>query len=215
MNKHYIDDLFLLHYSDGIKDEEFSNKGNRHIKNYQASEKAQTLDLEELLEENSYSINYCCDFITKLVTMSTIISVFEKVAFKNYLSDYKVRPLFLKSLYEVITNNNEETFNNFVYTLSLKKKEKNSNPCKWPLITYLLVVFHPYDEVFIKPTTIKRILTIFDSDISYTSTPNYETYHGIRSLLLDYKKHSSIAKKVDNFTLSGILFVASQNDLIN
>jgi len=201
MNDLILDDLFHLH--DG-----FDSSSNRHAKNYQASQLLQDLDLEDLKANDSYRQNHCMTLINKAISMSTIISVYEKIAFRNYVADRQVIPLFLESLYKVLKECNEETFNHFVYVLSLKKNQGNANPCKWPLITYLLVCFKPYEEVFIKPTTIKKLLLVLESDIKYQSQPNYQTYHDIKELILNYKEHSSICQGLNHFTLSGVIFVA-------
>lgn len=203
----YIDDLFLLKYPDGLEDEEYLNNAKRHRNTFKVIEMCQNFDLEQLVLKDSYHQNLCIDFMIKIITMSSTVSVFEKVAFKNYLADKRVWDEFLENLYLMLSDLNEQTFNNFVYTLMLKKHEKNANPAKWPVITFILQMFYPNDEVFVKPTTIKKVILFLESGIVYKSIPNFQTYAEIRELILDFKKHSALAKNQNNIVAQAILYI--------
>ncbi|WP_423364389.1 hypothetical protein [Mycoplasma sp. P36-A1] len=207
MDKHFkaIDSLFLNKYPQGIDDKQFYSDNKRLLVSKKIIKLVNEFNLEDLKINDRTMQQKNINFIIRIVSMTSAVSVFEKVALKNYLSDKRTWDEFLSSLYNFITNNNEENFNYFVHILSLKKLEKNSNPAKWPVITFLLRIFNADTEIFIKPTTIKKMLYLIESDVKYVSTPNYQTYIEIKKIILDYKKQSKVVKDANNIIVQGII----------
>ena len=216
MNYQYLDDLFLLRFPQGFADEEFKNSAKRH----RTSDKILAIikndfDVASLQREDTYQINKNIALILKIVTMSSMISVFEKVAFRNYLADSKIHETFLQALYDLITKKDHESFDNFVCVLNLRKRETNKRVATWPLVTFFLLYFDEYHEIFIKPNTIKRLIKLLEFDVEYVSYPNYETYQKIKEMVETYKKQSNLVKGQSNIMVQAVMYCAliSENEL--
>jgi len=208
-NYAYIDDLFLLRFPGGLDDEEFNELGKKHRSSDKILDTIKNdVDLNSFILEDDYHINKNIETITKLVTKSSMISVFEKVTFKKYIADKKIQATFLKALYEMLTNLNENTMSEFVGVLNLKNAELNKRVATWPLVTFFLVYFNDNNEIFIKPSTIKKLGKLLEYDIKYESIPNYMTYTNIKKMIMDYKKQSILVKNESNLMVQAIMYCA-------
>ncbi|MDH6603602.1 hypothetical protein OKW23_000742 [Bacilli bacterium PM5-9] len=208
-NYQFIDDLFLLKYPNGLNDQAFIDLSKKHKSSYKILEIVKNeIDLESFVLEDTYHINKNISLIIKIVTRSSMISVFEKVAFKHYLEDSKIHSIFLNALYHMLKDFNEDTMNEFVYVLNMRKVEINRKVATWPLITFFLIYFDEYNEVFIKPTTIKRLAKLLECDIKYESMPNYMTYQNVKKMVLEYKKQSKLVKNENNLNVQAIMYCA-------
>lgn len=207
-NLYIIDDLFLNFFPEGLEDEEFINLSKKHKVNNKIFKTIEDIDIEDFLEEYPPTVKKNIQLITKLVTSCSMVSVFEKMAFKNYIADKRLHETFLQSLYELLNNCNEDTFMEFARVLGLRKHEKNCNIAKWPIITFFLMFFNPDQEVFIKPTTIKKVAKLLEYDIKYEATLNYQTYSLVRDMVTDYKKSSSLCKNENNINVQAIMYCA-------
>ncbi len=77
---------------------------------------------------------------------------------------------------------------------------------KWPVITLFGSHYNEYEDVFIKPTTIKGIAKILEIDIDYKSKPNIITYNKVKDMIFEYKKNSKISKDLSNILTQAILY---------
>ncbi|MGL4382375.1 MAG: hypothetical protein ACRCTA_01510 [Bacilli bacterium] len=204
----YIDDLFLNFFPNGLNDASFTELG----KKYRSSNKVLSLikeyTLTDLLLSDSYHLNNNIAFITKIVTLVPMVSTFEKIAFKNYINHSDVQVEFCLKLYALITNNNQANFEAFIDHLCLKKNERNCNAAKWPIITFFLAYFNEDREVFIKPTTTKKLANVLGYDIKYQAYPNYQTYTLVKEMILDYKKQSHLVAHESNIIVQAVIFCA-------
>lgn len=205
-NLQTIDDLFLTFFPGGFNDENFIELSKKHKANDRIFKIIDDFDIENLLEEYPPTVLKNIQIITKMVTSCSMISVFEKVAFKNYIADKRIHETFLKALYNMLKNLNEDTFIEFAYVLGMKKHEENCNIAKWPIITFFLLFFNPSEEVFIKPTTIKKVARLLDYDIKYEATLNYQTYSLVKQMINDYKMVSKICKDQNNINVQAVMY---------
>lgn len=140
----------------------------------------------------------------KLINASTLVSRFEKPAFKNFISIISdvEKELLKEGLFEYLHGNEEKGFNLLVEVMTAYKV------AKWPILTVLKGYYYPQEDLIIKPTTVKKILKYFEvTDIHYTSKPNYQFYVAYRVFLNNIKKEASKGVKPNNPAFSGFLMM--------
>lgn len=206
MNATMIDKMFLQIFPLGLNDDHFTQLAKKHKSSDKILEMVKQIDLKQFDSDSPTVIRQNIATITKLVTKSTMISTFEKLAFKNYMQNASYHALFLKSLKELIMHNNEDQFNDFVDVLSLQKNEYNANIAKWPIISFFLLYFNPNQEVLVKPTTIKKLAHFLNYEIDYKPLPNFHTYALIRDMVMAYKRQSKICAEQNNITVQAIMY---------
>lgn len=208
MNEKMIDQMFLNRFAGGIEDIEFLEMAKKHRSSDKILELAKSLELDDFISASSLKRQAQIDILLQMVQRSTMISTFEKMAFKNYMSNREMHSIFLSSLRSLLLDNSVHTFNDFVDVLLMQKHAYNANIAKWPIITFLLLYNSPYEEVFVKPTTIKKVAAFLQVDIAYTSLPNFETYRLIRSMVMNYKSSSQLCDHQTNITVQAIMYCA-------
>ncbi len=125
-----IDLKFLTLFPDGFEDEEWNNLGKKHdpSKIFRVFEnELSKKELKRLLKEKDYE--EICEVTSKLIKKATIVSVFEKVAFSNFIAKETTED-FCVALYNFLYNYNEDTFEEFVSILAKHKHSKNANAAK-------------------------------------------------------------------------------------
>lgn len=193
-----LEEQFYDHYPNGFDCEEMKSIEKKH-----------KLDkfLEQTHERFSVEAFESTDIIEsfyKLINASTLVSRFEKPPFKNFISIISdaEREILKDGLFEFLHGNEEKGFNILVEVMSAHKV------AKWPILTVLRAYYYPQDDIFIKPTTVKKILRYFDvKDIHYTPRPNYQFYAAYRVFLNDLKKEASKGVKPNNPAFSGFLMM--------
>jgi hypothetical protein len=85
---------------------------------------------------------------------------------------------------------------------------KTGKLAKWSLISIIPAYYSPTKEVFVKPTTAKRVLKHFEiDDPVYKPTPTWDFYKKYRQLINDSKGlvHESLSPS--NAAFSGFLMM--------
>ncbi len=209
MNAKLIDNHFLTIFPDGFDDIAWNTLGKKHKPDKIIE--LLTVDLgkenfKRLLDAHKYY--EICEKATQLVKKVTVVSVFEKVAFSNYIE--KVSPeKFCFALYDFLYNYNEESFTNFVEVLSLHKHEKNSNAAKWPVVSFFKAYQDSNEFVILKPNTTKSVAKVLEVDIEYTTVPSYKTYCNVVNMVKAYKKESKICENQNLMLTQAVLFTVT------
>ena len=140
----------------------------------------------------------------KLISQSSLVSIFEKAKFKDLAKTFtpSEKTKFIGGVYEFLYGDQETGFTSQIEVLTRYKT------AKWPILTVLGVYMKPDFEVLVKPTTVKAILSYFESDLKYVSKPTYAFYSQFRALINDIKKHSNEALQVDNAAFCGFLMMS-------
>lgn len=190
---------FLQQYPEGFDTEELKKIEKKH-----KMEK-----MREYVEENF--CNDCFDDtelfmerFTKLISRSSLVSVFEKAKFKDYAKSFSnaEKELLSKGVYEFLYGNQELGFSMQVEVLS------TYNIAKWPILTVIGVYSRPESEVLVKPTTAKSILKYFEvKDFSYSPKVNFEFYKNYRKFINDLKTETNKVLHVDNAAYCGFLMM--------
>ncbi len=206
MNAKVIDNQFLEAFPNGFEDQRWNELGKKHnpnkifnIFNNEFSKQS----FKTLLDEESYE--EICEIALKLVKSASVVSVFEKVAFTNFMK-YESTSEFCNALFNFLYAYNEQSFETFVSILARHKNQKNANAAKWPIVSFFKAYQDPNNYVLVKPNTVKAVAKALDYDISYQSYPNVETYNKVLEMVKSYKKDSSVCKSSSLMLTQAVLF---------
>lgn len=156
---------------------------------------------KENLQENPDAIND----IVKIISRSSIVSVFEKTKFRNLIKemDSEFHHECINAIYQMIHENEQNGFEQLVSLLSPFKI------AKWPVVTVLLAYYRPTKDIFIKPTTVKKVITTFElKDIKYSPKVNYEFYDKYRFYINQMKTYVDPRIHITNGHFSGFLMMS-------
>lgn len=80
---------------------------------------------------------------------------------------------------------------------------------RWPVISAVPFYHAPRREAFVKPSTVKRILTWLEvEDLRYHPTPSWTFYRGFQRLLLAIRREVSPSLSPTNAALTGFLMMS-------
>jgi hypothetical protein len=153
--------------------------------------------LPELIAEN----------MIKVVTRSSLISVFEKPKFRDFVRslppDHK--RILAQGLKELLHGEEQPGFETVLEVL------RKGKLAKWPLITICQTYYRPQVEVFVKPTTVKGIIEYFEiKNLHYKRTPTWSFYDDYRKLINEMKTHVDASLSPYNVAFSGFLMRSMQ-----
>ncbi len=174
-----LEDNFLSIYPDAFDSEDMKEVKKKH-KIY----KLQKYLLEVCSKENLTNGKDIISDITKFITRSSMISVFEKVKFKDIMKELSEDEhiIFVQAIKELLYGNEEEGFNHLVYVLKPYKL------AKWSIISAFKAYYNLNTEVFIKPTTVKKIIRELElDDMIYHPTPDFHFYKKFRDYINEMK----------------------------
>ncbi len=141
----------------------------------------------------------------KIATSSSMVSVFEKPKFRDYIKSLneEEKVLVAESLHKFLYGNEEEGFD------YLNQILKNGKMAKWTLLTVVKAYLRPSYDVFVKPTTAKSILSQFEIEgIKYSATPNFYFYNEYRNIINEMKANVKGFKVDSNAAFTGFLMIA-------
>ncbi|XMB66005.1 hypothetical protein RI065_06775 [Mycoplasmatota bacterium zrk1] len=154
-------------------------------------------------EHLDQGINIIEDII-KIVTKSSMVSVFEKVKFRDLVREFNDfdQQLLVDSLYENIYGDEEKGFDMLVKLLSPYKL------AKWPIITVFRAYYNSNYDVFMKPSTVKKVISYLElDDIKYNSKPDFQLYNRYREYINILKGQVDKRLSPDNPAFSGFLML--------
>lgn len=144
----------------------------------------------------------------KIVSQSSLISIFEKPKFRDLiksLSDSEKMHVAY-GLKEFLHGDQALGFRLMTGLLSEYKL------AKWPLLTVYSIYYRPSVEVFVKPTTAKKIIDYFElTELKYNSSPTFEFYQGYREQIMQMKQEVHASLQVDNAAFCGFLMMTLEN----
>lgn len=190
---------FFSTYKQGFNDEELKKVGKKH--NIQKH----VDNIHNLCSKESFKQGLnIYEELTKIVLKSSLVSVFEKVKFRDLVKEFDLteRKLFIEAIYELIHGDEQYGFEAMVNLLLPYKL------AKWPIITIFRAYYFPHDDIFIKPTTVKNVIKTFElEDIKYTPKVNYDFYQKYRIYFNEMKKHVDPNLAPNNPAFSGFLMI--------
>ena len=146
----------------------------------------------------------------KLISRSSIISVFEKPRFRDFANTLPPQEReFLTGGMQELLHGNEQT--GFEMMLDLLKSGKLA---KWSLMTVCQTYFHPHRDVFIKPTTVKGVIDFFElENLHYKPTPSWNFYEAYRSAFYEMKSKVDPSLSPTNAAFSGFLWMTIRREI--
>ena len=146
----------------------------------------------------------------KVVSRSSIISVFEKIRFREiaYTLSSTDRELLRSGLEKLLYGTEQIGFETILELL------KDRKLAKWSLMTVCQTYFHPQRDVFVKPTTVKGVITYFElKNLRYQPTPSWNFYEAYRDAFHEMKSKVDKSLAPTNPAFSGFLFMSIHGDL--
>jgi hypothetical protein len=197
------EERFLLRYPGG-----FSNPLMLEMAKKHKVEKMIKLAQDSFAIEQFESPDKIADYMVKIVSQSSMVSLFEKPKFRDLvkaMSDQEKERLS-RGLKEFIHNDQEFGFELMTALLSEYKL------AKWPLLTACPMYYRPNVEVFIKPTTAKGIIEYFELEgLKYSPSPTFEFYRSFREQTNQIKKEVDASLQYDNAAFCGFLMMSIEN----
>lgn len=196
---HSAENFFLRRYPKGFESEEMFDIKKKH-KFGKVVDFAQSILSKQELKHVKNSISN----ITKFISKASMVSVFEKMRFRDFVREIDDITQFelIDSIYELIHGNEEKGFDNLVNIL------RTYNLAKWPLVSAYLAYYRPNNDVFVKPTTVKRIIKYLELDnVVYNSKPTYEFYNEYRKTINSIKLEVDESLRPSNAAFSGFLMM--------
>lgn len=199
------EERFIMRYPGG-----FSNPQMIEIAKKHKVEKMKKMAQDSFAIGQFESAGNIVDYMGKIVSQSSLISLFEKPKFRDFvkvMSDSEKEHL-AHGLKEFL--HGDQAFGFGLMTGLLREYKL----AKWPLITVYPIYYRPSVEVFIKPTTAKGIIEYFElTGLKYNSNPSFEFYQAFREQIKQMKQEVHASLQVDNAAFCGFLMMTMENHL--
>ena len=197
--------LFLHRYPGGFANEEMQRLVAKKHNVGKLSEFAATA----LAKKNFAKPGALLDDIVRIVSRSSMVSMFEKPKFRDYVNGLARddREFLLAGYKRLLHGKQEQGFNDVLDVLSEGKL------AKWSLMTIHLHHWRPQQEVFVKPTTTKNVIRQFElDDLEYRPRPSWSFYRRYRSVIADMKAHVDPGLSPNNAAFTGFLMMSTAVD---
>ena len=194
--------LFLHQYPGGFQNDEMLKVLAKRHNVGKLSEFAATA----LARRNFTKPGILLDDVVKIVSRSSMVSMFEKPKFRDYVNGLSRddREFLAAGYKRMLHGNQEQGFNDVLAVLI------EGRLAKWSLMTIHLYHFRPQEEVFVKPTTTKNIIRQFElADIEYRPRPSWAFYARYRALINDMKTQVNPSLSPNNAAFTGFLMMSS------
>jgi hypothetical protein len=189
---------FLQSYPGGFADPELEKIGKRHNVRRMTEIAKETFAKKAFDKPNQFLEN-----LVKVVSRSSMISLFEKPKFRDAINDMNSsdREALVSAYKKMFHGNQGKGFTEVVDILASRKI------AKWSLMTIGLMYYRPQKEVFVKPTTTKNVIQKLELDLVYKPQPTWAFYRDYRDAVLDMKQHVSPSLAPNNAALTGFLMM--------
>lgn len=189
---------FLARFPEG-----FSDPGLAQIRKSHNVDKLAAFARANLTKATLSRPRTCADVLLKIVSRSSMVSRFEKPPFRAFLEGLDSKELrrlcdaFQKRLFG---RKRQEGFDELVEQLARYKL------ARWSLVSAVPFYLAPSREVFVKPTTAKRIIVFLQADdLLYQARPSWTFYDGYRKLVIEIKQHVDVSLTPNNAAVTGFL----------
>jgi len=193
---------FLNRYPGGFAHPELELIGKKHrldkmqdfVNNHFAQKKFR--DTDELL----------ADWV-KLVSRASLVSIFEKPKFRDLVNDLspKEKNRFAAGLKAQLHGDQQKGFEQILQVLQCYKF------AKWSIISLAPVYASPQEEVFVKPTTAKRIISFLELDnLVYRPQPSWAFYCEFRRQIAQMRALVDSCIAPNNLAFTGFLMLSLQ-----
>jgi hypothetical protein len=193
--------LFLQLYPAGFEDE-----GLREVSRKHNVRKLSEFAATTLAKQRFATPGAVLDDIVKIVTRSSMISMFEKPKFRDYVNGLGRgdREYLTEGYRKLLHGSQRAGFNQVLEVLSEAKLGK------WSLMTICPYQYRPHKDVFVKPTTTKDVIRRFElQGLEYRPRPSWEFYTAYRDTIARMKAHVHPSLTPNNAAFTGFLMITS------
>lgn len=190
---------FLKLYPRGFENEEMQIQVKKH-----KIKKMHDMAKDFFSKDKFNDFELLFDNIVKIISCSTVVSVFEKMKFRDSAKimnvDQKIR--LTDGLYEMLHGNPAKGFE------IMKEVLNEYKLAKWPILTAIPYYYDNQGDIFIKPTTVKGVISTFELEgLVYNSKPSYEFYKLYKEEFLKMKAIVDPIVAPENGAFSGFLMM--------
>ncbi|MFT7687926.1 MAG: hypothetical protein ACI9FB_003284 [Candidatus Azotimanducaceae bacterium] len=191
---------FLKLYPGGFEHPEMQAVGKKHPVSKMSDFAAASFAKKEFKNPNTVLEN-----MTKLVSRSSMVSMFEKPKFRDFVANLSQSDRFaMVAAYKKLFYGKQEA--GFSEILDLLSDGKIA---RWSLMTIPLIYFDLQNEVFVKPTTAKAIIIQLGlKELVYKPRPSWEFYQLFRSTIIDMQALVDSSLSPNNAAFTGFLMMS-------
>jgi hypothetical protein len=193
---------FLAQYPGGFDHPEIAALARKH-----KIDKMVTLAQEGFARENFRSPALIVENMAKVVSRSSMVSVFEKPKFRDFVHALAMeqKQVVAKGLQEVLYGAEAQGFDLLLAAF------QGGQVAKWPLMTVCQTYFRPDVEVMVKPSTVKGVIEHFQlENLHYKPMPSWSFYAGYRDAINDMKRLVDPSLSPSNAAFSGFLMLSME-----
>ena len=157
---------------------------------------------ESFAKRNFKHPDLIAENMIKVVTRSSLVSVFEKPRFRDFAHSLppQDRQVLAQGLGELLHGDEQIGFE---IVLAILRTEKLA---KWSLMTICQAYYHPQTEVFVKPTITKGIIKTFElRNLEYKPSPTWDFYEKYRAVIHEMKTKVDPSLSPYNIAFTGFL----------
>lgn len=189
---------FMKRYPGGFTHPEMVEVGKKH-KIHKMTEMA----AERFAKSKFKDTDEIMTSFVKLVTSSSMVSVFEKPKLRDAVNTMSrdQRVVLAKGLKAMLHGSQKRGFEAVFSILSSYKM------AKWTLMTVAPFYYRPETEVFVKPSTTKKIISNLELDLVYKPTPTWEFYEAYREIINKLKTKASKTLSPNNAAFCGFMMM--------
>ncbi len=191
---------FLRRYPGGFDNPEMQEVGRKH-----KMDKMMELARAAFAKEQFNRPELIVDQMAKIISRSSMISVFEKPKFRDFITALSAqdRRLLVHGLEALLHGDEQDGFERVLDVL------KQGKLAKWSLMTICQTYYRPEVEVFVKPTTTKWAIEYFElSPLTYHSTPTWAFYSAYRAVINEMKTLVDASLSPANAAFTGFLMMS-------
>ena len=199
------EEAFLNQYPGGFDNPEMVSIRKKHN-----VDKMITFAQDSFSKGNFKLPNLIVENMIKVISRSSVISVFEKPKFRDFAHSLppKDKKLLASGLEELLHGKEQQGFEIMLDVL------KSGKLAKWSLMTNCQTYYRPQVDIFIKPTTVKGVIEFFElKDLQYKPTPTWAFYDAYRSAFNEMKSKVNAALSPTNAAFSGFLMISMEGKL--
>lgn len=188
----------------------FENPEMIEIRKKHKLDKMIELTQKSFVKRNFKLPEWIVENMIKVVTRSSLISVFEKPKFRDYVRSLPPndKRILAQGLGELLHGKEQLGFETVLEVLQAGKL------AKWSLMTICQAYYHPQFDVFVKPTTVKGIIETFElKNLHYKPAPTWSFYNEYRTVINDMKTKVDASLSPYNVAFSGFLMRSMEERL--
>ena len=193
--------LFLHRYPGGFQNEEMLKIGKKHNVGKLAEFAQETLAKKRFASQAAV-----LDDIVRIVARSSMVSLFEKPKFRDYVNgmNREDRAFLAEGYRKLLHGNQQRGFEDVSDVL------REGKLAKWTLMTVCLIYWRPEQEVFVKPTTTRNVIRQFELEgMEYRPQPTWAFYRDYRDAINEMKSLVDPSLSPNNAALTGFLMMTT------